>query len=90
MPLLQQVLYLIFLRVGRVSDTYLTLKCDFLKLLEPDDVVLTDRGFNIEEDVAFYGVRLVIPSFFTKGKKQLSSQDVETSRKIARVRIHVE
>ena len=35
------------------------------------------------------GAQLIIPSF-TKGKKQLSAQDVEISRKIASVRIHIE
>jgi hypothetical protein len=32
---------------------------------------------------------LIIPSF-TKGKKQLSAKEVETSRKISSVRIHIE
>ena len=56
---------------GRVSDRYLTQKCGFLEKLQPGDLVLADRGFNIEEDLNFYGARLAIPAF-TRGKRQLS------------------
>ena len=37
------------------------------------DVVLADtcRGFNINDDLKFYGAELTIPAF-TRGKKQLS------------------
>ena len=38
--------------------------------------------------MAARGVTLRMPSF-TKGKKQLSSEEVESSRKLAHVRIHV-
>lgn len=39
--------------------------------------------------MGFYQARLHIPAF-TRGKKQLSAEDVEETRKIANVRIHVE
>lgn len=61
----------------------------FLRLLEPGDVILADRGFDIDDDIVLYGAKLVIPSF-TQGKKQLSMQEVECSKRIAKVRIHVE
>ena len=57
--------------------------------LEPGDQVLADRGFTIGDDVACYGASLIIPSF-TKGKKQLSQEEVERSKQISKVRIHVE
>ena len=60
----------------------------FLHHIEPGDLVLADRGFNIAEDLALYGAKLEIPAF-TKGKKQLS-QEVEYSQRLAKVRIHVE
>ena len=74
---------------GRTSDKFLTENCDFLKKLTPCDIVMADRGFDIEESVAVYCAEVKIPSF-TKGKRQLSSLDVEKSRRIASVRIHVE
>ena len=61
----------------------------FLRLLDPGDVVLADRGFDIGDDIALHGGRLEIPAF-TRGKKQLSMQEVEYSRRISKVRIHVE
>ena len=53
------------------------------------DLVLADRGFDIVEDLALRGMTLAIPPF-TKGKSQLSQREVETSRELSRVRIHVE
>ena len=50
---------------------------------------MTDRGFKIEEDVALYQAKPVIPDF-TRGKKQLHPLEVEHTRNVASVRIHVE
>ena len=72
-----------------MSDRHLTQKCGFLQLLEKDDLVLADRGVNIEENLRFYGANLAIPAF-TRGKKQLSLKEVEESKRLSRVRIHVE
>lgn len=74
---------------GRVSDKHLTENCGFLNNLLPGDVVLADRGFNIESSVGLMCAEVNIPAF-TKGRKQLSAVDVEKTRKIASVRIHVE
>ena len=45
--------------------------------------------YKIEEDVALYQAKLVIPNF-TRGKKQLHQLEAEHTRKLASVRIHVE
>ena len=74
---------------GRTSDKYLTENCQILNRLLPGDIVLADRGFNISESVALHGAKLEIPAF-TKGKSQLSSLEVEETRRLANVRIHVE
>ncbi|KAK1900580.1 52 kDa repressor of the inhibitor of the protein kinase, partial [Dissostichus eleginoides] len=68
---------------GRVSDKQITKESGFLKLLEPRDEVLADRGFLIRDELAAYGATLRIPHF-TKGKKQLSAQEVDTSRQLSR------
>ena len=75
--------------VARVSDKVLTQDCGILSKLLPGDVILADRGFNIFELVANYQAEAKLPSF-TKGKKQLSWKDVQESRELAQVRIHVE
>ena len=50
---------------------------------------MVDRGFTIQDDIAVYGAKLIIPSF-TRGKKQLSLEDVERSKQLTQARIHVE
>ena len=74
---------------GRVSDKYLTEHCSILKRLLPGDVVLADRSFDIAESVRAMRATLHIPAF-TRGKSQLSALEIEETRKIANVRIHVE
>lgn len=74
---------------GRVSDKHLTEQCGLLNHLNPGDIVLADRGFDIADSVAMMGAKLHIPAF-TRGKHQLSGEDVEKTRRIANVRIHVE
>lgn len=74
---------------GRVSDKYVMEHCGILRKLLPGDVVLADRGFDIADSVAMTGAQLHIPAF-TKGKTQLSAKEVESTRRIANVRIHVE
>ena len=74
---------------GRTSDKFLTENSGFLERLKPGDLVMADRGFTVEESVWYYQAKLAIPAF-TKGKDQLDPVDVEKTRGIANVRIHVE
>ena len=74
---------------GRVSDKFLTENSGLLQKLLPGDIVLTDRGFDIAESVGTMQARLHIPAF-TRGKSQLTATEVEETRSIANVRIHVE
>lgn len=50
---------------------------------------MADRGFTIAEELARKGALLEIPAF-TTGRTQLPARDVDVTRKIANVRIHVE
>ena len=74
---------------GRASDKTIVEESGILKKLLPGDVVLADRGFNVKDSVGLYAASYKIPAF-TRGKLQLSAQEVEETRKIASVRIHVE
>ncbi|XP_003391888.1 PREDICTED: uncharacterized protein LOC100632435 [Amphimedon queenslandica] len=74
---------------GRVSDKVITSKCGFMQKLCRGDAVMADRGFNIVDELAVIGAKLIIPAF-TRGKKQLSQKEVEETRQIAKRRIHVE
>ena len=54
------------------------------------DQILADRGFTLQEDFALNsGTKLIIPAF-TRGKPQLSGREIESTRKIASVKIHIE
>ena len=64
----------------------LSMHCSILAKLLPGDVVHADRGFDI---AGMYQARLHIPAF-TRGKARLTALEVEETRSIANVRIHVE
>lgn len=51
--------------------------------------MLADHGFDIADDLALVGASLAIPPF-TRGKPRLSQREVEISRALSRVCIHVE
>ncbi len=53
------------------------------------DLVLADRGVDISDDLALIGASLAIPPF-TRGKAQISQREINSSRALSRVRIHVE
>lgn len=74
---------------GRVSDKQITVESGFLDLVEQGDEILADRGFLVRDELAAHGATLKIP-YFTKGKKQMSAQEVDSSWQLSRVRIHVE
>lgn len=74
---------------GRASDRCITVNSGFLNLLSSGDSVLADRGFTLSDDLAVFGAKLEIPAF-TGGKKQLSIAEVERSKRLSKVRIHVE
>ena len=40
---------------GHVSDKHLTEQSGFLQLLEPEDIILADKGFDISDDIVQYG-----------------------------------
>ena len=60
-----------------------------MRNLKYGDLILADRGFDIADDLTMVGASLAIPPF-TKGKPQLSQREIEFSRQLSNVRIHVE
>ena len=76
------------LYAGRTSDKQATIDCGIIDLLDQNDSVMADKGFEIADDLP-KGVELNIPSFL-RGKDHLSVEEEIETRKIASVRIHVE
>ena len=61
----------------------------FLKFLQHGEPILADCGFDNAETLAIHGAILKI-LHFTKGKSQMSGKEVDNSRKVSNVKIHVE
>ena len=60
----------------------------FLKKLTFGDLVHADMGFNVNDEIASAGAVLKITCCI-KGKSQLSQYEVDTSRQLSNVRMHV-
>lgn len=74
---------------GRASDNAIVKESGFYDLLERDDHIMADRGFQIREDLLLRFCTLIIPPG-KRGKSQFTQQEVELTKKVANVRIHVE
>lgn len=73
---------------GSISDAAIVRESKFVDLVEENDDIMADRGFNIRHLLLPKKATLNIPAF-THGKV-LSSKALKRSRSIAKVRIHVE
>ena len=74
---------------GRTSDRHITLNSGFMDLVEPYDIYMADRGFDIQGDLQLKRAELVIPPG-ARGKESMSSADVHKTKVVANLRIHVE
>lgn len=81
------ITYVSDLYVGSTSDQKIVQDCGILKLLQPGDLVLADKGFLIETMLPA-GVSLNIPPFLRS--PQFTPEQVKCTESIARARIHVE
>ena len=74
---------------GSISDKRLVQVSGLLDKLEIGDELMADKGFDIQDLLALLGVRLNIPPFLSSST-QFSCEDVLKTKKIAKLRIHVE
>ena len=74
---------------GSISDRKLIEASGLLDNLESGDEVMADKGFKIQDLLTPRGIRLNIPPFL-QTKIQMTANDVFLTKKIARLRVHVE
>ena len=73
---------------GSASDQVFA-RCGIMSKLRNGDIVMADRGFNVQDLLATRDIKMVTPVFL-RGKSQLSPSEVALSRAITKDRIHVE
>ena len=56
-----QSLYISDVYGGRASDAFIVQDSGFLNLLQPQDEAMADRGFKIQEMLAFHQCTFAIP-----------------------------
>lgn len=74
---------------GSISDKEIVIKSHLVDFLQPGDLVIADRGFLIKDILLERKVDLNIPPFLGKRDRLTAHEEILTKR-IARVRIHVE
>ena len=74
---------------GRTSDRVTVTQSKFLDFINPGDQVLADRGFQIREILLAKSSELLLPPA-AKGATQMTKSQVEKTKTVANVRIHVE
>ena len=77
---------------GSISDQELVIRSHLLDRMPSVGYgasIMADKGFDIQDLLVPYGVKLNIPPFKQAGV-QMSLQDVQRTQQIAKVRIHIE
>lgn len=74
---------------GSISDKEITRCSGILGLVEAGDAVMADKGFDIEDLLRGKGVSLNLPPFL-ESRSQFSAAEVQQTKTIAKLRIHVE
>ena len=65
---------------GRASDKFITKDSGFYDLLEREDVVMEDRGFQIQEDLLLHFCNLQVPPD-AQAKSQMTKKEVQKTKK---------
>ncbi|CAB4021738.1 Hypothetical predicted protein, partial [Paramuricea clavata] len=73
---------------GSISDKEIVQKSGFLDYLEEGDIVMADKGFNIQDLLAIQCVRLIAPPIMRKDNVSACASTL--TRRIATKRVHIE
>lgn len=75
---------------GNISDREIVEKSHFVDLLEPPDLIMADRGFEIQDFLASKRVKIYIPPKQQSAQDQFSKEECFETMRIANLRIHIE
>ena len=75
---------------GSISDKEIVKNSSFVDLLDQHDLIMADRGFDIQDLLAKKKVTLFIPPKRQSKSEQFSKEDCFETMRIANLRIHVE
>ena len=73
---------------GSISDKEIVRKSGFLEQINPEDHIMADKGFNIQDLLALRGAYLIAPPIMMKDN--ISSRASTATRRVATTRVHVE
>jgi hypothetical protein len=74
---------------GSISDPDIVEKSGFLNHMQKGDLVMADKGFLVQDQLAAVGASLVMPNFLND-ECQFTKKETEHNKKVASLRIHVE
>ena len=75
---------------GSISDRGVVEKSHFIDLLDHNDLIMADRGFEIQDMLAVKQAQLFIPPKRQSVEQQFSKDECFETMRIANLRIHVE
>ena len=78
-----------YLFEGDISDVQTLEERGIMKQIEPNDILLVDRGFTVQDLVNPLQAHIKIPAFL-KVRNSLSAAEELSTQKIAKARVHVE
>ena len=63
-----------------ISDPEIVKQSDYLQHLNRGDLVMANKGFTIQDELASVGAKFALPHFM-KGKKQFTKEESEHNKK---------
>jgi hypothetical protein len=73
---------------GSISDKEMVKQSGFLEYLNPGDIVMADKGFNVQDLLAIHQTKLIAPPLMKKGS--VNAKSSTATRRIAKPCVHVE
>lgn len=83
------ITYLSPVYCGSVSDRQIIERSNIIQKCDSGDIILADKGINVEDLCVPYNVKINMPTFFRK-KNRMSGKTVLSDRKCSSKRCHVE